>query len=80
MSYKRAWSLCETLNAMFVEPLVESSRGGAQHGGARLTPTGERVLAAFRDLELRSAAATSKQRAAMEVLLMPRAHDISSEK
>jgi molybdate transport system regulatory protein len=60
MSYKRAWLLVETLNAGFREPLVESSRGGAGHGGARLTPTGEEVLALYRRLEactLESAAA-----------------------
>ena len=33
MSYKRAWTLAEALNAMFPEPLIESARGGAQGGG-----------------------------------------------
>ena len=32
MSYKRAWSLVETMNAMFAAPLVETSRGGAAGG------------------------------------------------
>ena len=45
MSYKRAWMLVETMNAAFSRPLVESVRGGAQGGGARLTPMGEAVLA-----------------------------------
>jgi len=35
MSYKRAWGRVETMNSMFAEPLVESSRGGASHGGQR---------------------------------------------
>lgn len=51
MSYKRAWQLVETLNAMFREPLVESSRGGARGGGACLTDAGRAVLDAFRALE-----------------------------
>jgi len=35
MSYKRAWSLVETLNALFREPLVRSTRGGPwRRGGA----------------------------------------------
>jgi molybdate transport system regulatory protein len=51
MSYKRAWQLVETLNAMFREPLVESTRGGAKGGGARLTEAGEAVLAEYRALE-----------------------------
>jgi molybdate transport system regulatory protein len=44
MSYKRAWLLVETMNAAFREPLVESSRGGAKGGGAKLTPMGRQAL------------------------------------
>jgi molybdate transport system regulatory protein len=51
MSYKRAWMLVEELNRAFREPLVESSRGGASGGGARLTEAGEAVLANYRKLE-----------------------------
>ena len=51
MSYKRAWQLVETLNQMFRDPLVRTSRGGAEHGGATLTEAGRRVLAEYRALE-----------------------------
>lgn len=51
MSYKRAWTLVETMNALFVEPVVISSRGGEQGGGARLTETGQTVLETYRGLE-----------------------------
>lgn len=51
MSYKRAWMLIRTLNAMFRAPLVDSSRGGAQGGGAVLTETGRQVLVLYRDFE-----------------------------
>lgn len=51
MSYKRAWSLVEEMNAAFSQPLVDSSRGGPGGGGAALTPVGEAVLAQFRALE-----------------------------
>ncbi|MBU4528793.1 MAG: LysR family transcriptional regulator [Hoeflea sp.] len=51
MSYKRAWMLVEEMNAAFEAPLVESSRGGASGGGARLTAAGEAVLAHYRKLE-----------------------------
>lgn len=51
MSYKRAWTLVESMNACFTEPLVEASRGGSSRGGATLTPTGERVLATYRRME-----------------------------
>ncbi|TMV54130.1 LysR family transcriptional regulator [Thioclava sp. BHET1] len=57
MSYKRAWSLVETMNSLFRDPLVSSSRGGAQGGGAQLTETGEAVLAHYRALERRAAEA-----------------------
>ena len=51
MSYKRAWSLVEEMNAAFAEPLVDSSRGGAKGGGASVTPNGQKVLHHFRALE-----------------------------
>ncbi len=57
MSYKRAWQLVETLNAMFRSPLVESSRGGAKGGGAQITETGLAVLEEYRAIELKARAA-----------------------
>jgi molybdate transport system regulatory protein len=51
MSYKRAWALVEAMNHMFRAAVVEAVKGGAGGGGARLTPMGERVLAAYRGLE-----------------------------
>ena len=55
MSYKRAWSLVESLNAAFAAPLVARSRGGARGGGAALTEMGERVLAHYRSAQLKAA-------------------------
>lgn len=57
MSYKRAWMLVETMNAMFGEPLVESSRGGAEGGGAVLTGTGRKVILLYRQLETKARSA-----------------------
>ena len=51
MSYKRAWSLVDEMNTAFESPLVDSARGGAKGGGARLTQAGETVLAHYRKLE-----------------------------
>jgi molybdate transport system regulatory protein len=51
MSYKRAWLLVETLNAMFDTPLVDSTRGGQGKGGAVLTLRGQAVLAEYRAVE-----------------------------
>ena len=51
MSYKRAWSLVESMNAAFREPLVTTSRGGSDRGGAALTKTGEAVLESYRRMQ-----------------------------
>ena len=50
MSYRRAWILGDTMNACFAKPLVMTAKGGAEHGGARLTPTGKKVVARYRRL------------------------------
>ena len=69
MSYRRAWSLVESMNVDFAEPLVESARGGAAGGGARLTPAGEAVLAAYRALQERAGKAVAEEIAVMSDLL-----------
>ncbi len=51
MSYRRAWLLVDDLNRMFRQPLVEAQPGGAQGGGARLTPLGHEVLSHYRAVE-----------------------------
>lgn len=51
MSYKRAWSLVEEMNAAFASPLVDSSRGGAGGGGAVVTRQGQQMLVHYRALE-----------------------------
>lgn len=76
MSYKRAWMLVETLNTIFKEPLVESSRGGSSGGGTILTPTGRYVLKQYRKLETKAGAAGRREIANLQELLM----DISSRK
>ncbi len=60
MSYKRAWSLTETLNGYFDMPLAETAKGGARGGGARLTPLGEEVLRRYRQMEADAASALAK--------------------
>ena len=69
MSYKRAWQLVETMNAMFRAPVVESTRGGAKGGGAVVTETGVAVLRAFRAYEAAARAAGAPHVAAMQALL-----------
>jgi len=76
MSYKRAWQLIGTLNAMFSEPVVDSTRGGPGGGGAVLTEAGRKVLGLYRAFETDAADAGAARLAALQALL----RDISEEK
>lgn len=60
LSYRRAWLMIDTMNRCFREPLVSTSQGGARGGGAALTPAGQAVLLAYRDLEAALAAAAQE--------------------
>ena len=76
MSYKRAWQLIGTLNAMFREPLVDSTRGGPGGGGAVLTDTGREVLRLYRAFSEEAAEAGVGRLAELQGLL----RDISGGK
>ena len=75
MSYKRAWSLVEEMNSAFQVPLVASTRGGAQGGGAHLTETGRKVLAHYRSLMAQTESHGAEDIAGISALLA--ASDIS---
>jgi len=57
MSYRRTWLLVDTMNRCWQAPLVETAAGGSAGGGARLSDLGRDVLARYRALEARIAAA-----------------------
>ena len=57
MSYRRAWQLVEALNKDFRRPVVETAIGGTRGGGARVTPFGREIVAAFRKMEGKASAA-----------------------
>lgn len=76
MSYKRAWELIGTLNAMFRAPLVESTRGGPGGGGAVLTDLGREVLALYRTFQVEAAAGAAEPLRSLRALL----RDIPEEK
>lgn len=61
MSYRRAWNLVRSMNAAFLDPLVESVKGGASGGRAALTATGRDVLARYRAMEARAADAIARE-------------------
>ena len=58
MSYMRAWSLVQTMNRSFKQPLVLATHGGEGGGGAELTETGRQILALYQQLEAKASAAT----------------------
>lgn len=59
MSYRRAWLLIDSMNAEFDTPVVSASVGGSGGGGAKLTPFGNELIAAYRQLETRLATLTA---------------------
>lgn len=69
MSYKRAWSLVEAMNADFGAPVARTSKGGKAHGGAELTETGKSILTLYRRMETRAAAAIEDDMAALRALM-----------
>jgi len=58
MSYMRAWKLVQAMQQDFAEPVVELHRGGKDQG-AKLTPTGEKAVALYRQMEKEALVATA---------------------
>jgi len=69
MSYMRAWKLIREMNEAFREPVVESTRGGNERGGAAVTEFGRRVLALYRGMEKKAIAATRSEWTELRKLL-----------
>jgi len=70
MSYMRAWSLIQTMNACFKEPVIIAARGGHDRGGARATPTGQRLLKLYQQMEKDVLRAVQKDWRAFQKLLL----------
>jgi molybdate transport system regulatory protein len=51
MSYMRAWTLVNTMNECFREPVVIAARGGRGGGGMKVTEAGRRALALYQEME-----------------------------
>jgi molybdate transport system regulatory protein len=69
MSYRRAWLLVDDMNQCFREPVVSAQTGGANGGGAALTPFGEKLIALYRAIETEAHAATGRQLKALQAAL-----------
>ena len=61
LSYRRSWMMVDSMNRCWRDRLVETTAGGGQARGARLTETGRAVLAAYRALEQRLAASAARE-------------------
>jgi molybdate transport system regulatory protein len=72
MSYQRVWVLVSAMNQDFVQPLVQTQRGGASRGGASLTATGQQVLKLYRESESAAMKAINEKLPALIALLHPR--------
>lgn len=72
--YKRAWLLVDSLGHGFPGPVLETAIGGKAGGGARLTPLGEALVAAYDALEAKLNEAAKAELAA----IMQLAEDSSS--
>jgi molybdate transport system regulatory protein len=71
LSYTKTRRMLDELNRCFRHPLVEVVRGGAHGGGARVTPTGLALVAAFRAMERRAEAAIQDGLRVIEAELKP---------
>lgn len=69
MSYRRAWTLTEAINALAASPLIEKSAGGASRGGAVLTPLGREALRLCRSAMEKAEAAGAPDIARLDALL-----------
>src|SRR5262245_50590335 len=58
MSYRRAWLLVDDMNRCFREAVVTARPGGAQGGGAALTPFGLELIEKYRAIEAKALSAT----------------------
>lgn len=52
MSYKHAWDLINSMNKKSSKPLVITTTGGKDGGGAKLTEHGEKIIKLFWDLQV----------------------------
>jgi len=71
MSYRRAWTLVETMNTAFREPLVAAATGGKGGGGATVTDFGREALKRYRAMEEKAAASVTVEMDAFTAMLDP---------
>jgi molybdate transport system regulatory protein len=73
MDYKRAWTLLDSMNQAFIEPVVTAAPGGAGGGGAFLTAFGAEVLERYNRIHARATADAADDMAALKRRARPEA-------
>ena len=71
MSYRRAWTLVETMNTAFREPVVTAATGGKGGGGAKVTDFGREALKRYRAMEEKAAKSVTVEMDAFTEMLDP---------
>ena len=71
MSYRRAWTLVETMNGAFREPVVAAAIGGRGGGGAQVTDFGREALNRYRAMEEKAVSSVTAEMDAFSELLDP---------
>ena len=66
MSYRSAWLLVDSMNALFKKPVVNTTLGGRGGGAATLTDFGADVIHRYRTMERATRRAIAKDLAALE--------------
>lgn len=66
MSYRSAWLLVDSMNAMFRRPVVDTALGGRGGGSATLTEFGADVVHRYRAMERATRRAIAKHLASLE--------------
>src|SRR5947207_6577271 len=73
MDYKRAWTLLDSMNQAFTEPVVTAASGGAKGGGAILTEFGAEVLERYRRVHEQATVIAADDMAALKRRARPEA-------
>jgi molybdate transport system regulatory protein len=60
MAYRRAWQLVDDMNRCFSDPVIDTTTGGPQGGGAILTPFGKKLIKQYRAIEDQALDATQQ--------------------
>jgi molybdate transport system regulatory protein len=66
MSYRSAWLLVDSMNALFRKPVVDTRQGGRGGGAATLTEFGADVIRRYRAMERATRRAIAKDLVVLE--------------